>query len=845
MGSNESVPIEKKITEVKDKSRKKEAAKVAEAVEKPKVESLEDLMKLCDEEGFKKNDRYKTVKKNIQKLIQVDGRARNIDKRKGEEFGQTIRDYITAVKQVTDSIPTPGSYWREQYARAGEFSGHYNKIMSGHAKDFEAFAGSLKLTVVTKQIIDNALSEAKSKVAGLDSEEKGEPKDLLEAVLTVTDALPKLIQGTVNYVEDINGLHQVKKDLERQVNKICESRIEVGSIEKLAADLTSYRKDFMLYCENHQSISDRVSRITEIAKTAKEAEVMSKVPFCLLDLEAAKTFPEILEKSKLNGLSQKISSAADGLVDVVSTEANNIIKKLTEPTKRWRKEFSQISNDQIYELRHNRQVKGELDKNNMSILFVSWSDVKREKGSCVGPNITDMQFFALPPLVLRPAAPGYLDLDKELFCSFPAVRSPNFTDEVDIRSADKYSFKVRDIEGEIKQVTMKHFLKHIGRYITDLEPEDDWGDAIDLENEKMQVASQFSVLPLLECADYKVDLGISAFGYQQKNLHIIIGPNGDIGWAPEGRGYKRIFFRDTAGILDSIAEALKDYFEGSKYLCSLICRFALGYDELRAIALVPEDREEVSKAFFKKPPKNESVVEEAKRYAKVENKLIHIQIEMERGEGGVGDFSQTKMFSCDNIRAMAKSLESKKNLLDMVKKTRADISKSLNEMVDSNKIDYNAVSHKDQHPVFRGMGMVTPECALMTDDMMMPFSFSSMMCSNSMIPMKACANRSAYANKSAYSAVPRRGPPDLGLLLARVQMGDSVGRANHTDTIPYGSKRTKGIAVRVTEMFYSVARNAEFTKPRVYRFMQQMSFAKRAGQLTHGSVVTGEVTLDK
>merc|ERR1719317_188457 len=127
---------------------------------------------------------------------------------------------------------------------------------------------------------------------------------------------------------------------------------------------------------------------------------------------------------------------------------------------------------------------------------------------------------------------------------------------------------------------------------------------------------------------------------------------------------------------------------------------------------------------------------------------------------------------------------------------------------------------------------------------MMPFSFSSMMCSNSMIPMKACANRSAYANKSAYSAVPRRGPPDLGLLLARVQMGDSVGRANHTDTIPYGSKRTKGIAVRVTEMFYSVARNAEFTKPRVYRFMQQMSFAKRAGQLTHGSVVTGEVNLD-
>ena len=82
--------------------------------------------------------------------------------------------------------------------------------------------------------------------------------------------------------------------------------------------------------------------------------------------------------------------------------------------------------------------------------------------------------------------------------------------------------------------------------------------------------------------------------------------------------------------------------------------------------------------------------------------------------------------------------------------------------------------------------------------------------------------------------------PDLGLLLARVEMGDSVGRADHTDCIPFGSKRSKGVAVRVTEMFYSVAKNAEFTQPRIYRFMQQMSFAKRAGDLAHGSLVTGE-----
>lgn len=65
---------------------------------------------------------------------------------------------------------------------------------------------------------------------------------------------------------------------------------------------------------------------------------------------------------------------------------------------------------------------------------------------------------------------------------------------------------------------------------------------------RTQVASQFSVLPIVERLQLgKCDLGISAYGYQRKNLHVIIGPDGEIGWAPEGRGYKTIFFRDNAG----------------------------------------------------------------------------------------------------------------------------------------------------------------------------------------------------------------------------------------------------------------------------------------------------------
>jgi len=347
------------------------------------------------------------------------------------------------------------------------------------------------------------------------------------------------------------------------------------------------------------------------------------------------------------------------------------------------------------------------------------------------------------------------------------------------------------------------------------------------KKEKMQVASQFSVLPLLECANHKVDLGISAFGYQKKNLHIIIGPNGDLGWAPEGPGYKRIFFRDTAGIMDAVVSACDPYFGGSKYICNLIARFVLGFgQELRAIALVPEDRQEVSRSFFKAPVINESIEEEAQRYAKVENKLIHIQIEMVRGEEK-SDFVANEMFTCDGLTQIAKDLKSKKNVLSRVSRIRKKISQEMENEVNSHQLDYKSVIHKD-----------------LPNPYMLTGKAGDIAYGPCFVGLGACESYAMCSLDTAppFGEAPRasRGHPNLGLLLARVQMGDSVGRADHTDSIPFGSKRSKGVAVRVTEMFYSVAKNAKFTQPRIYRFMQQMSFAKRAGDLAHGSLVTGQ-----
>eukprot|EP00939_MAST-03C_sp_MAST-3C-sp1_P005424 g5424.t1 len=83
-------------------------------------------------------------------------------------------------------------------------------------------------------------------------------------------------------------------------------------------------------------------------------------------------------------------------------------------------------------------------------------------------------------------------------------------------------------------------------------------------------------------------------------------------------------------------------------------------------------------------------------------------------------------------------------------------------------------------------------------------------------------------------------PMDAGLNLARVKMGDDLGPAKKADKVPSGASRATGVACRVTKMFYAVAADGKVTQPRVFRFMEQMSFARRSRALLHGSLVTGK-----
>merc|ERR1712117_698412 len=128
-------------------------------------------------------------------------------------------------------------------------------------------------------------------------------------------------------------------------------------------------------------------------------------------------------------------------------------------------------------------------------------------------------------------------------------------------TASQIPMKVKNRYGNLVHISLRDFLANIGFFISDLPIDTDWSDGADAG--PMQVASQFSILP---APTGSADVGIAAFGYQKKNLHIVIGPSGDIGWAPEQIGSSKIYFREK--------------------------------NNLVTIALVPEDREEVKEQFF-------------------------------------------------------------------------------------------------------------------------------------------------------------------------------------------------------------------------------------------------------
>lgn len=260
--------------------------------------------------------------------------------------------------------------------------------------------------------------------------------------------------------------------------------------------------------------------------------------------------------------------------------------------REWQKAFVNLSRGQVDRLRGDVAVRAQLERDALQVVWRQWVDNERTFSSDEGKNTTDITLFAMSPQQFWHPTYGKSDDDCVVF---PAIRAPNYSDEVDVvgdTSGIQFDAK-NQFEELLRGTSLRNFLENLGDFIPGLEQRN-WSDAID--DTPLQTSSQFSIIP---APNGRADVGIAAFGHQCTNLHIVISPSGDMGWAIEKPGAQRIFFRDASG------------------------------RKLHSISLVPEEREDVKEAFFKLETRDETVEEEKQRYEKVQNRLVHIQITMD------------------------------------------------------------------------------------------------------------------------------------------------------------------------------------------------------------------------
>ncbi len=115
-------------------------------------------------------------------------------------------------------------------------------------------------------------------------------------------------------------------------------------------------------------------------------------------------------------------------------------------------------------------------RSGLAIVSVAWEDTGRSKGSCWGPNISDMTLYAGDCM--------------------PVIRRPNFADVTADLPIESCHVMVGNEEGEAKEmrkIPLRQYLEHIGEYVNRPEMK----SLFVAERDRMLLASaQFCVLPV-------------------------------------------------------------------------------------------------------------------------------------------------------------------------------------------------------------------------------------------------------------------------------------------------------------------------------------------------------------
>jgi hypothetical protein len=143
---------------------------------------------------------------------------------------------------------------------------------------------------------------------------------------------------------------------------------------------------------------------------------------------------------------------------------------------------SNISND--------KALRSLAESYGLNINSVSWEDTGRLKGSCWGPNISDMTLSTRDTCM-------------------PMIRKPNFADVTADMKIDSFTVPVGNESGtDVKRIPLKEYLQNIGKYTGNDKTKSLFDEKKDTT---ILVSAQFCVLPLHEG---EVKFGVQLFNYQ-------------------------------------------------------------------------------------------------------------------------------------------------------------------------------------------------------------------------------------------------------------------------------------------------------------------------------------------
>lgn len=146
-----------------------------------------------------------------------------------------------------------------------------------------------------------------------------------------------------------------------------------------------------------------------------------------------------------------------------------------------------------------RETQDLLHAHGLKAHSITWEDTGRSKGSCWGPNISDMTLITK-------------DNGRQLM---PVIRKPNFSDITNDVPIESFQVRVGNEEkGEDKIVSLKEYISNLQNYCPDMK---DATNLYDSRDTVVLTSTQCCVLPVPK--DDKTEFTVQLFNYQSSALH--------------------------------------------------------------------------------------------------------------------------------------------------------------------------------------------------------------------------------------------------------------------------------------------------------------------------------------